>query len=95
MIFYWFLDICPPYPDIPADCSSGYSFYNSPTGCVSYECNEDLPDIIAVDNAAVEDAWAAYLAGTLRDSNIDLSETAYWSSLKNAIFLSLKNMKKY
>jgi hypothetical protein len=31
-----------------------------------------LPDIIAADNAEVEFYWAAYLAGTYRDSNIDL-----------------------
>ena len=69
---FWFSDICPPYPEIPTDCTTGYSFYNSPTGCVSYECNEDLPDIIATDNAEVEMYYAAYLAGTYRDSNIGL-----------------------
>ena len=57
-IFY-FIVPCPQYPTPRTGCTSGYSAYSSPTGCVSYQCNEDLPTIIAIDNAAVQEALAA------------------------------------
>jgi hypothetical protein len=44
--------------------------YNSPTGCVTYKCNENLPDLIAADDQAVQDALAL-----VRSDSSDVTES--------------------
>ena len=47
---------CPTQPTPPSNCLSGFSPYNSPTGCTSYVCNERLASLTASDDQAIQAA---------------------------------------
>jgi hypothetical protein len=51
-----FIVPCPRVPELRTNCTSGFTLYDGPTGCVRYECNENLAELISSDNAAVEAA---------------------------------------
>jgi hypothetical protein len=51
---------CPRQIQIPTNCSSGFSAYDSPFGCVDYQCNENLAAQIASDVLILNAALLTY-----------------------------------